>query len=215
MYFGPAPIYIFLVPQAGAWAYVLAKFVFILPEYTVESKQDYENFLRAHAKNSMDGFWLVTTPIKAFKKVRTYPESQDKNIVLHPHYSDDKEKKALSAVHNNRYYDTDAWEYRGAIINLLIPEGAHLFMNPYLYPTYGDYGKLRSSKAIVHSIVRVTDKKPVAFGVSKWDNTFVYLNPQMTGRSGEVTPKKKFSAGLATCCSGIHFFLELDAALRY
>jgi hypothetical protein len=107
-----------------------------------------------------------------------------------------------------------------AIANIIIPSGASIFMDFSLREHNDDYGKLRASRAEVHSIVRINDRKPVVFGVSGWDQDFIYTNTKMIdgfsiGKRIEVQPSLMFSYRRVTCAPGIHFFLELDAALNY
>jgi hypothetical protein len=168
---------------------------------------EYKKFLDAHGKRVKDSIWKLKEPIPAFKKVLTYTAFDDRVIAIYPHLRDaDLER----AIRNNPRFSNKAFNLTGAIANLMIPKGAFVHFNKINFSN-----KLRADKALVHSIVRAEDQKPVAYGLSSYDRSFMYLNGAMLGRKIEVEPAYEFYKGPGTCESGIHFYLELDAALKH
>jgi hypothetical protein len=150
---------------------------------------------------SHPGFFKVINPLYVFKKAYT-PTSRD-----------------------------------GVIINLIIPKGAIIFpgntpggcLRTTVSVGMQGSGKLRASKAIVHSIstfkrkfnlydeyneARYVDdpifkKKQVKRAIAGWDTSFSY----QVGKT--VEPRQPFSFSAYECESGIHFFFKLSKALNW
>lgn len=109
------------------------------------------------------------------------------------------------------------------IINLIIPAGALV-----VYSTDGHRhkGKMRSDRAVVHSIVNLENKKELNQSYSSQNPRFIYRYSPYTvvssALSGEKVPLEKcvvpefdFCKSDITCHSGIHFFLSLKKAIEY
>jgi hypothetical protein len=168
---------------------------------------EYKKFLNAHGKRVKDSIWKLKEPIPAFKKVFTYTPFSDRMIAVYPHLEDEVLERELR---NNPHFSNRSYDLSAAIANLMIPKGALVHCNQFAFTN-----KLRANKALVHSIVRVEDRKPVMYGLSSYDTSFMYLNGGMLGREIEVRPWHGFYNGTGNCESGIHFYLELDAALKH
>jgi hypothetical protein len=166
-------------------------------DLTPNFKQDLTPYLNRYGR-ACPGFYTVVNDLHVFKKISSYRD----------------------------YYDH-------TIANLIIPAGEVIFIgiapggNPrrsfYVGPDYS--GKMRATKAFVHSIVTYTHKsfyvepirlndirdiKQVKSGRSKHISNFIYR----VGKT--VTPHDpSFSFRPYECDAGIHFFLTLKEALNY
>lgn len=99
----------------------------------------------------------------------------------------------------------DRWFFHvRCIANLIIPAGTLIHVG-----TQGNFVKCRAERAIVHSIFTKDDHKIVGIGKSSADWGFKYV-PGET-----VTPVAPFSQSHVVCSTGIHFFVDVNAALEY
>lgn len=113
------------------------------------------------------------------------------------------------------------------IVNLIIPKGAEIYVEPYNRTDYEydyDNRKMRASEAKVHSIfsfldcdfyigkqdsMNFSDIQPMKNCISSWDENFLYVEGQ------KVKPRNGFSRDQEQCDSGIHFFFNLCDAVSY
>lgn len=163
------------------------------------------------------GIFVVKKEIHAFKKVHTYRQPRDHEVTILPHVM--KVPKDLAIGHNlgliAGWQNNKYTESTDAIANLIIPVGAKLYVDVNRMYSSPDYVKMRANKAQVHSIVRKSDKQQVAFARSAHDSSFIYTNPLMTHFDNQVTPKGEFYMGNGQCADGIHFYINLQAALDH
>lgn len=99
------------------------------------------------------------------------------------------------------------------ITNLIIPRGAviHLDSIRLNENVLVSSAKLRASVAFVYSNIECNSLKECKTTRSTYD-----FYPNFFYKKGTlVTPKKPFYLGNAECASGIHFFLNVNAALNY
>ena len=101
--------------------------------------------------------------------------------------------------------------FRSCITNLIIPKGTIIYCcaNVFDYFNQRSDRKMRASRAIVHSSVRIADTNKTDNTWSLQDATFIYKN----GKT--VNPRFGFSMKNSHCESGIHFFLNLQDAIDY
>lgn len=100
--------------------------------------------------------------------------------------------------------------YERVIVNLVIPVGAIVHFPENRYSTlWINDRKMRASKAFVHSIAHIRTKKSISFARSDWDVQFEYIV------GDTVRPTRAFSRLPEMCEPGIHFFLQLEDAIRY
>lgn len=99
------------------------------------------------------------------------------------------------------------------IVNLIIPRDALIYADSIAWrcSDHNDYHtrKMRASKAIVHSQALLRSRRFITTSYSNYDCEFEYK----TGKT--VTPYQGFSSDDKTCADGIHFFINLDDAVRY
>lgn len=121
-----------------------------------------------------------------------------------------------------------------AIVNLIIPAGAHLFIGvrergdgvrrSVSLARLDSNGEMRASHAYVHSIVRydhtaywragagaTANHKQIQIGYSWWQNLFCYR----TGEMAVPTNRDGFSYEESECSPGIHFFLDVRKAIAF
>lgn len=151
----------------------------ITPE--VVQNSDLLQILLKHADHDGNGFFKLRKPLRVFK-VTKIDESREQK------------------------YPNDL-----AIVNLIIPAGETVFWRVYFHYSNPDSitsRKMRATKAKVHSIVRLSDGKPLEMSYSDHNSSFIY-------KVGDtVVPWGGFSWEQNACGGGIHFFMNVrDAAL--
>lgn len=101
--------------------------------------------------------------------------------------------------------------HNSVIVNLIIPVGAIVHFPEIIYDNHDiDNRKMRASKAIVHSMATKFKKKELTVANSDWDCNFEYK----VGKT--VKPfDEKFSSTPRECEAGIHFFMQVEDALKY
>ena len=113
-----------------------------------------------------------------------------------------KEMKVFKKAYDNNY--------RQVIVNLVIPVGAIVHFPENEYNKFCiNVRKMRASKAFVHSIANLRSKKSIQLAYSNWDNNFEYV----VGKT--VKPKYGFNRTPEVCETGIHFFMQVEDAIRY
>jgi hypothetical protein len=133
-------------------------------------------FLEHVTERSKKNFYVVTKPLKVFKK--TYSASND------------------------------------VIVNMIIPVGSIIYVHPsafsqFAYATNSVYRKMRTNLAYIQSQYNMHHKKNINNSHSGHRFDFAYVNGQY------VKPKYAFSMSNEQCTSGIHFFLNVNDAIRY
>ena len=100
---------------------------------------------------------------------------------------------------------------RAAIVNLVIPVGAQIYIGDYAFSRFAGSSemKMRTSEAFVHSIVSLAALEQESEGHAGYDNEFKYV-PGTT-----VKPTRRFSKAEDQCDSGIHFFINLADAKNW
>jgi hypothetical protein len=93
------------------------------------------------------------------------------------------------------------------IVNLVIPVGAKVYWEPQGFQRDINNRKIRCSKAFVHSQFTQSSKTALDVSRSGWDNTEYH--------TGKFVRPDYFSKERDTCSAGIHFFLNLQDALKY
>jgi hypothetical protein len=180
---------------------------------------DIANWRRKHLTpiHNRPGYWIANEDLMVFKKVSTYPATSDDQIVIAPHRFK-KPYDILGMGTNSERAAVNSWNRTGAIANLIIPKGAEVYIEEYKTLTEPNRLKMRASEAKIHSVVRIADKKQVIFGRSFHDSSFVYLNPKMLGDlAGDafISPIGGFNGYAGQCASGIHFYINLSAAMEH
>lgn len=186
--------------------------------------QDIVRFKRQHLVkfSGSQSLYEVTKEIKCFKKVVTYRIYNDSKISIQPeligprglsNWLDSNSKNLFASI-----YDEPA------IVNMIIPVGAKVHISDTKALQNPHHLKMRASEAKVHSIVRISDKRQVALGRSEHDRNFLYVNPKKlilnfdsspNSTSEIIKPNGGFSMSGGECAGGIHFFINVDAALAY
>lgn len=106
------------------------------------------------------------------------------------------------------------------IANLIIPVGAFVQASTDVFAVRCDSGhsdafmnarirKMRASEAHVHSLVKQRSQQHVGDAYSGWDPFFKYT----VGTT--VKPRYVFSLANKQCDYGIHFFVNLDDAMKW
>jgi hypothetical protein len=186
---------------------------------------DHIEFLKAHATQSENclrpdspAFWKVKTPIVAFKAVMIPSEADSYNFEMIKALPRPKSKQEKDVFRDtvDKIIRLTPCEKRG-IANIIIPAGAEIY-----YGAHGEhsvhFGKVRASKAILHSISRQSNGDYVGFGRSSHDMSYLYKTSTCQAdpiKAIILKPTESFSKKWDTCESGIHFFLDLQLAKDY
>jgi len=125
------------------------------------------------------------------------------------------------------------------LINLIIPTGAIIYGHisklpqPYGKLSLQNCGKMRATRAKVHSIIRLQDNITTVYRNFKGNDSYMSGASRLltekeirTAYSGHddyfkyevgctVRPKEPFDYFQGECASGIHFFLNAEQALDY
>jgi hypothetical protein len=158
------------------------------------------------------GYWRVVKELNVFKKVQTYLSGVDRDVVVNPHL---KMTNILYHGHNSSLTE-NYYSRADAIANLIIPVGSEIYIDDWKATVNPDFLKMRASQAQVHSIVRISDKKQVVFARSNYDKLFTYVNPQLVAGADKVIhPGNGWAQRSGQCAGGIHFYINIDAALSH
>jgi hypothetical protein len=150
-------------------------------------KAEFQGWMRDYFGHRVEGGWkgmnrfyTMTGPLHAFKAAMTYKVAND----------------SVSGT-------------PGAIVNIVVPEMAEIYVPKYEDWFNPDNIKMRASEAFIFSIYTKTTRLERKTARSWYDSQFKYVKGEY------VKPVFPMSRSKVQCTSGIHFFLSVDGAMNW